>query len=223
MKNKLFQNYILPFLLFIFISISIFVSYTILYNPFFEPFSNNSTIILLGDSILNNTNFVPSGKSIFDILRAKNTNTVNYATNEATITDTIYQINSITTDLSNDNVNIFISSGGNNILQTTNTGKKPDITNLFSQLVKVIQTVKARLPNAKIFLLNLYLPSNSNFLQFKNYITDWNNLLQTNKNKYDYKIIDIYTLLNSPQDFINDYEPSITGGNKIANAIYLAS
>lgn len=223
MKNKLFQNYILPFLLFIFISLSIFVSYTILYNPFFESFSNNTTIILLGDSILNNANFVPSGKSIFDILKSKNTNTINYSTNEANITDTIYQINSIQTDLSNDNINIFISAGGNNILQSTNTGQKPDITNLFSQLVKVIQTVKARLPNAKIFLLNLYLPPTPKFIIFKDYITDWNNLLQTNKNNYNYKIVDIYTLLNNTQDFINDYEPSVTGGNKIANAIYLAS
>jgi len=191
--------------------------------PFFESFSNNSTIILLGDSILNNANFVPSGKSIFEILKSKNSNTINYATNESTITDTIYQVNSIQTDLSNDNVNIFISAGGNNILQTTNTGEKPDITNLFSELVKVIQTVKARVPNANIFLLNIYLPSNSKFITFKPYITQWNNLIQTNKNKYNYKIVDIYTLLNSPQDFINDYEPSVTGGNKIANAIYLAS
>ena len=87
---------------------------------------------------------MPSGKSIFDILKSKNTNTINYSTNEANITDTIYQINSIQTDLSNDNINIFISAGGNNILQSTNTGQKPDITNLFSQLVKVIQTVKVR-------------------------------------------------------------------------------
>jgi hypothetical protein len=150
----------------------------------------------------------------------KNENTINYATNEATITDTIYQVNSIQTDLSNSNVNIFISAGGNNILQTTNIGEKPDITNLFSGLVKVVQTVKARVPNANIFLLNLYLLSGTKFVTFKPYITQWNNLLQTNKNKYNYNIVDIYTLLNNPQDFINDYEPSLTGGNKIANAIY---
>ena len=70
--------------------------------------------------------------------------------------------------------------------------------------------------------MNLYLPTNPKFAKYKSHILQWNNLLETKKIKYNYKIIDIYTLLNNDEDFTNDYEPSEIGGTKITNAIYLS-
>ena len=36
-----------------------------------EGLTNNNTVILMGDSVLNNSNYVSSGKSVVDILKTK--------------------------------------------------------------------------------------------------------------------------------------------------------
>jgi len=36
-----------------------------------EGLTNNDTVILMGDSVLNNANYVPSGKSVYDSLKSK--------------------------------------------------------------------------------------------------------------------------------------------------------
>ena len=36
-----------------------------------------------------------------------------------------------------------------------------------------------------------------------------------------YNVIDLYSLLNEPNDFVYGYEPSATASAKIANIIYL--
>ena len=41
------------------------------FKSFKEGLTNSNNIILIGDSILNNSNYVPSGKSVVDILKTK--------------------------------------------------------------------------------------------------------------------------------------------------------
>ena len=44
-----------------------------------EGLTNINNVVLIGDSILNNSNYVPSGKSVVDILKTKTQKVFNFA------------------------------------------------------------------------------------------------------------------------------------------------
>ena len=64
----------------ILVSIFIIVSCA-LFKSFKEGLTNNDNynIVLIGDSVLNNSNYVPSGKSVFDNLKTKTTKVFDFA------------------------------------------------------------------------------------------------------------------------------------------------
>ena len=100
------------------ILISIFIIVCCAYSKSIkETFTtNNTTIILMGDSVLNNSKYVSAKKSVFDILQTKTKNVFNYAKDGATIDDLYQQLDKIPLELNTDKTNIFISAGGNDIL-----------------------------------------------------------------------------------------------------------
>ena len=207
------------FLFIIFISIIIIITCAY-YKTTQEGLTNNNTIILMGDSILNNTNYVSSGHSIYDILKTKTNNVINLAKDGATISDLYTQLELIPIELNNNNTYIFISAGGNNILtkQTNN-----EIETLFDKYMLFLKTLRVKLNNTKINILNLYLPSNPQFQSYKTIIDKWNLLINNNSNKIGemYNVLDIHSLLTNSEDFVNDIEPSAISSNKIANLIYI--
>ena len=183
--------------------------------------NDNKNIVLIGDSMLNNSAYVFANQSIPDILSKELTgNTVyNFAKDGSTITDCYTQLDKISTDLNNSNTYIFLSWGGNNIL---NSRQKMDVTlttNLFDQYSELITSIRTLVPNAQLYVLNLYYPANTHYTSYHSTIEQWNNLLEDNATSLDYKMINLSSLLVLEDDFVYNIEPSAKGGQKIVNEI----
>jgi hypothetical protein len=186
-----------------------------------EGFTNKDNIVLLGDSVLNNAKYVAEGKSIVDILKSKLQNVYSFAEDGATITDCFRQLDKVSSDFNKSSTHLFISAGGNNIL---NQQVDPsEISKLFDSYLHFIQSVKAKLPSATFHLLNLYVPANPRYQSYRESVDQWNKLLQQNSDKVGliYDVVDVNSLLTNSNDFVNGIEPSEEGGQKIATAIYL--
>lgn len=193
------------------------------YKTLKEGLTNNNdknNIILMGDSVLNNSNYVPKGKSVYDNLKTKLDNVLNVAEDGATINDLYLQLDKIPIELNSSETFIFISAGGNNILnKLTNT----DITQLFDSFMDFLNALRAKLSNVKINIMNLYLPANPRFQSYQKSIDKWNHLINQNSSKVGemYNVVDLNTLLTTYSDFVYDIEPSESGSEKIATIIYL--
>ena len=192
-----------------------------------ESFINKKTIILLGDSLLNNSKYVPSGETVNDLISEKNNVTViNYAMDDSSISNVYNQLNKISIDLNDSNTFIFLSVGGNDLLKSktfSDTFSDTDLNKLIEKYNLLVSSIESRLPFANLVLLTLFYPPNSDsdsdsntFKTYYKYIEIWNNNIINNHKNY----IDLSSLINSNDDIVENIEPSVIGGKKIASAIY---
>jgi len=188
-----------------------------------EGLTNNDTVILMGDSVLNNANYVPSGKSVYDSLKSKLSKVINLAKDGATISDLYRQLDKIPVDLNNTNTYIYISAGGNDILNKRIELSSTEIQRLFDSYMVFLNALREKLGRVKINILNLYLPSDPRYQTYKTSIDQWNHLIQSSSSKIGemYNVVNLNTLLTSPEDFVYDIEPSESASDKIAYLIYL--
>jgi len=115
--------------------------------------------------------------------------------------------------LNSENTTLFISVGGNDILQMSNT--KASIKTLFESYKTLIKAIKTKLPLVNLIFLNIYQPIKAS--EYSGKIQEWNTLLTT---EYGYfSILDLTQILYKPNDFTHDIEPSFIGGEKISNKI----
>lgn len=193
------------------------------FKSFKEGLTNSNNIILIGDSILNNSNYVPSGKSVVDILKTKTQKVFNFSKDGATISECYLQLDNIPIELNNLETYVFISVGGNDILNKRGQLNSAEIIKLFNSYMDFLKALRVKLSSAKINILNLYMPSNPRYQAYKSSIDQWNQLITEYSSKIGemYNVINIDTLLTSPQDFVYDIEPSEVASEKIANVIYL--
>ena len=193
------------------------------FKSFKEGLTNNNNIVLIGDSILNNANYVPSEKSVVDILKTKTQKVFNFAKDGATISDCYGQLDKIPTALNTTDTYVFISAGGNDILNKRGQLDSSEIEKLFNDYMDFIKALRVKLVSAKINIFNLYLPANPRYNSYKPSIDQWNQLIKENSSKIGemYNIINVDTLLTSPDDFVYDIEPSEIASQKLANVIYL--
>ena len=118
-----------------------------------EGLTNNDTVILMGDSVLNNSNYVAAGKSVYDSLKTKLSKVINLAKDGATINDLYEQLDKIPVDLNNTNTYIFISAGGNDILNKRTELSTTEIRRLFDLYMEFLKALRTKLGSAKINLL----------------------------------------------------------------------
>ena len=192
-------------------------------NNLMDTFTNikkDLKVVLIGDSMLNNSAYVSANQSVPDLLSKELVgNTVyNFAKDGSTINDCYAQLDKISTDLNNSNTSIIVSCGGNNILNSHSLNPG-DMNNLFNEYSKLLKSIKTRVPNASLYVLNLYTPTNSHYLSYHSAIEQWNQQLTRNKSRLRYKIIDTSSLLVTDKDFTYNIEPSKRGGKKIVKAI----
>lgn len=209
----------------IIIFISLIVIFTCaFYKSFKEGLTNKNNIILMGDSVLNNSNYVEKGDSVYDNLKKETNNVLNVAKDGATINELYQQLDKIPLNFNNSNTYIFISVGGNDILEQRKQLTTTDIINLFNTYLDFLKALRVKLNNANINIMNLYLPSNPRYKSYKQSIEQWNELINKYSNKVGemYNVINLYSLLTSPEDFVYDIEPSNVASQKIANIIYLS-
>jgi len=195
------------------------------YKSLKEGLTNNDTVVLMGDSVLNNANYVPDGKSVYDNLNTKFSKIINVAKDGATIRDLYSQLDKIPVNLNNSDTYIFISDGGNDILNTQKELNNKDIIKLFNSYMEFLKILRIKLGNAKLNIMNLYLPTNPRYQSYKSSIDQWNKLINKYSNKIGemYNVVDIHSLLTNPEDFVYSIEPSESASNKIANLISLTT
>jgi hypothetical protein len=216
--------YLYIFILFCFI---FFVPYYN-YNNYENFVVTNDTIVLLGDSIIKNNAYVSNGESIENIIITKTKkNVACYAVDHAKIVDVYNQISKIPLELNTENTNVFLSIGGNDILFYY-VDQEGDITNtsilqtIFSSYKKIIESIQIRIPNAKLYLLDIYYPDNLKYQQYHSIIREWNTMLYNYANDPSNKItgvIKISNALTESDDFSFGIEPSAKGGIKIIESI----
>ena len=216
------------FYLYIFF-LSIFIILMAYWNTYNvkEGFNTNRTYVLMGDSILKNNAYVSDGKSIESLVIERNNQMYSFAEDHSTISDIFIQVNKLPIKLNNPNTYIFLSAGGNNIL-VHYVDKNEDATDtsvlkpMFGAYKNLIKSIQARLPEAKIVLLDIYYPNNLQYTQFHSIIKEWNNMIydfaENTKNNI-YSVIRISDYLTQNEDFSFGIEPSSSGGKKIADLI----
>jgi lysophospholipase L1-like esterase len=179
---------------------------------------NKKTIILLGDSVFNNNSYVEKGKAVNEILQKnadENTTIISLARNDSTINNIYQQLENVNIDLNDKLTTVFLSVGGNDIMNL----QQQNLDTTFEKYKTLIGAITTKLPNVKLVLLNIYYPANTS--KYDSLIDKWNTNIDldyeyNNKNIY---ILNLANLLKESSDFVFDIEPSITGGEKIANKI----
>jgi len=166
--------------------------------------NNNSvkrTIVLMGDSILKNNTYVGKGKSVEDLLMEQHEGKMlNLAEDDSTIKDFNEQIKKLPNDLNDKNTTIFVSIGGNDILNKYVYVTGADIDD-FTSLYKIyanyknsLRMLREKFPQPKIMLMNLYYPRSVKYLRYRGLIKKWNDLLFEYQNDSIHEINDILDL-----------------------------
>lgn len=179
--------------------------------------SNNKTIVLLGDSILNNSNYVDDDETVSALIKktcssnSEGISVILKAQDNAKIYDVYAQVDSL---IGHDDIEptyVFLSVGGNNMLDS----QFVSLDNLKEQYIKLVTYIHSKLPKSEIYLLGLYYPFDTRFHRYNSNIESWNNFIK----ETGYKNIMLDGLLTNKSDIIFSIEPSATGSKKIANEI----
>ena len=242
MTNWRFYLYIF-FICFVILGASLFSHYRQFYfenrenfdsGPVIDTTSSSSsskkTIVLLGDSILKNNHYVGTGQSVEDLLNNQGSTSqkiVVLAKDDATIATTYSQLDEITSDLNTEKTSVFLSIGGNDIinaysLQGNDTVNPNVIHMIFYKYKQLVDAIRTKLPKVNIILLDLYFPLKIDYTKYYRVIKIWNKMLvnyvPTSPNNIT-GIIKISDLLIHSSDFASDIEPSESGGKKIVDQI----
>jgi len=221
--------YVLFFLCIFFLGLMIyneFYKHDVLYEGMEQQ---SKTIVLMGDSIFKNNTYVKRGKSVEDILKTLyNGKIINLAKDDEVIKDIYTQINKLPIELNNTNTTIFVSIGGNDILnkyvysETTDVNNFEKLNVIYLNYKDALSKLREKFPNPKIMLSNLYYPQSVKYLRYRELIKKWNDLLFEYQddpiNKIN-DILDVSLLMTDINDFSLCIEPSETGGMKIAKQI----
>ena len=119
-------------------------------------------------------------------------------------------------NLNTANTYIFLSVGGNDILQL---GSKLTVSTLFKEYEKLVSHLLSTFNNAQIRLVNIYYPQSPLFKKYYGVIEKWNALLAVYANKNGLDIVMIDRKLTDKNDFIMDIEPSQKGARIISKII----
>jgi hypothetical protein len=187
----------------------------------------------MGDSILKNNTYVGKGKSVEDLLMEQHEGIMlNLAKDNSTIKDLYQQINDLPNELNDKNTTIFVSIGGNDILNkyVYVTGSDVDdfksLYMIYSTYKDVLRMLRDKFPQPKIMLMNLYYPRSVKYSRYRELIKKWNDLLFEYQNDPIHEIndiLDLSLLITDINDFALCIEPSEKGSVKIAREILILS
>ena len=120
----------------------------------------------------------------------------------------------ISLDLNNKNTWIFVSMGGNNLLELCKKNPKLPMTNIQDEYKECILELQKKYDKTHIVLLNLYYPANPLYSIFYPQIKTWNSFLDT----LNFPVLSL-DFLKEDDDFIDSIEPSVKGGKLIVEHI----
>jgi len=186
---------------------------------------NKKTLFFIGDSIINNKNYIANiNKSVPELLKQgfKDVKVIILAQDNATIQSVYSQIDNINKDEYKNCECIFcISVGGNDMLEMiwSFSMNYQDVEFLFKRYILLIKKIKKTFPKSKIYLLTLYYPTETIYQKYYDYIHFWNLLLEKNRISYGYNVVNINKYIGEEDDFTYSIEPSEIGGEKITRAL----
>ena len=216
MVLKNYYGYICLILLFIFIA---------LYQKklrVVESFTNkNIKIVLAGDSIFDNHEYVIQGESVEQNLINNRQDVLLLAKDDSVVSDLLHQLEKMPSNLNNLSTRLFISVGGNDIINTyrdKNFIDEKEMNSVLEQYKNSILSIKNKF-NIRLYLTNIYYPPTDKYIKLHKVIHYWNNEQKIFAKKHNIPLFDIGTLLTDIIHFSNDIEPSEIGSKLIADAI----
>lgn len=220
MKSEMyFLSNIIFFICFICFFIFIYFYIFIFNSNLKEALTNEDTIVLIGDSILNNNMYVPIGKSVGDNIKLLHGDNVIIGAKDGATINTCYQQLTIKNLDNSENYYLFISIGGNDILNNSIDKNNESFDKLKEKYIELIDTIKEKYPKTKINLLNLYFPTDEKYDKYKEVIKEWNKMISSLCKKNNYNLLRLDNLLINASDFTHEIEPSAIGSEKIAKLI----
>ena len=182
-------------------------------------------LVLIGDSILNNSSYVAQDESVEYLLRQKKggDRIVFLAEDNAFMHNVLQtQVPKIPTG-TNAKTHIFVSAGGNDILDTIATFSisTEEIQHLFDKYKQLILAVQTKCPTSHLHLFNLYYPTSTLLKPYYKYIDAWNLLLrdfvsQSNNTLQEFPLSKLCFI---DLDFVHTIEPSAVCSKKIVQSI----
>ena len=220
--NFLFKIIILVCLI---LSVSYYNTYMSSYSSNIEPFKSSKQFVLLGDSILNNENYVGNGKSVTELFMERTDNKIIcLAEDDSKIMDVYNQLDKIPANTDTYRTTIFLSIGGNDILfhlveQKNDKTETGVLDELFSKYKKLVEQIKTEFPESQIVVLDIYYPNNATYSKYHQVIQEWNQMLYDYASKNSIRLVKISSYLTQPEDFTHGIEPSAIGGDKLVSAL----
>lgn len=217
--NFIFKIIILVCLI---LSVSYYNTYM---SSYIEPFKSSKQFVLLGDSILNNENYVGNGKSVTELFMERTDNkTVCLAEDDSKIIDVYNQLDKIPANTETYRTVLFLSIGGNDILfhlveQKNNKSETGVLDELFSKYKKLVEQIKIEFPESQLVVLDIYYPNNSTYSKYHQVIQEWNQMLYDYASKNSIRVVKISSYLTQPEDFTHGIEPSAIGGDKLVTTL----
>jgi hypothetical protein len=171
-------------------------------------------VIFLGDSVLNNSAFVPFDKTVKSQM-FKYATVKSFAKNGAILADIPFQISQLPVHIDGPQTTIFISIGGNNLLNLHNTPN--GMNKLIKQHSNLVDRVSIYMPTSRIVVFNVYNPLDKRYSVYLNTIREWNRKLKLCVyNAKNIEHADISAVMTHSTDFVHSIEPSAIGGKKLA-------
>ena len=188
-----------------------------------EALTNNINIVLLGDSMLENGNYVDEDKTVSSCIKKTHKKNLVLAKDESKIDDIQLQLKRMPDKLNNKNTYVFLSVGGNDLLyiykyQNKDVNKLFYINYVFENYKQLVTDIKKEY-NFKLVLLNVYYPKDNYYTKFHNIIKKWNDKLFEFARKNKIQMLDVTNLLHKKKHFTNGIEPSVSGSKILANSI----
>lgn len=206
----------LMFLLLLSILIKLFSIYFFSHR---EPFSNRDTVILMGDSIYENSKYVPLNESVYYHLKEKHKNTFIVAKDSSEVRDLNTQFKEAEKYIKNDKPYLFISIGGNDILRkqnTMNNNIKKHLNDLFNHYKNILSKNKNKY---NIVLTTIYKPHLKKYRKYDENIYYWNDKIKELSIKEGYSVFNIHDIIYNKDHFTMEIEPSSKASKIIAHQI----
>lgn len=186
-----------------------------------EALTNNVDVVLIGDSMLENSNYVQ--QTVGANIKKTHKKTTILAKDESVVGDIKSQLENIPKKLNNTNTYVFLSVGGNDLLeiykyQNKDINDVSHIDNLFSKYKQLVNFIKKKY-KFNIVLLNIYFPKDTMYVKFHKIIKTWNKKLLKFSEKNSFQLLDVSKILYKKKHFTNGIEPSNEGSKLLANGI----
>lgn len=181
-----------------------------------EGMIENKKLILIGDSIFQNENYVEEGESIEDLLQHKATVV---AKDNAKILDVYDQLNFIP-ESENIETNVIVVSAGGNDLDYIykDLGKDENLDIIFNNYKELIMEINKK-TKTQIVLSTIYYPTSKDYKPYLPIVKEWNKLVIDFANINNFGIFHLDKYVTKSSHFTQQIEPSKEGGKIIADKL----